>query len=72
MCQLELYKNEESIGAIWSDSRIGVDTLGANMFVLELEVVDTVSVRAFSPAPASCGAMRGDILLNSFSGFKMD
>ena len=65
-CQLDFHKNEEEIGRAYSRD----DTLtsqGSNMFLLELQEADTVSMRA-----AQGCTMQGNNNFCSFSGFKIN
>ena len=68
-CRLYLYKNEESIACMWSDSTGAATGQGANMVALELHEADTVSVR--SDYPDAC-SLFGDEMYNTFTGFKIE
>ena len=63
-CKADLYKNEESIARMWSDS----NGQGGNMFVLELQEADSVSVRCSN---GGC-TLNGSEMYNTFTGFKIE
>ena len=66
-CRLDLYKNEEFVGRMWSDAT-GPIGQGGNMFVLELQEADSVSVR--STYTVAC-TLNGDQMYTTFTGFKI-
>ena len=68
-CRLDLYKNEQAIGRMWSDCSNAPHGQGGNMFVLELQDADTVSLR--STYPEVC-TVQGEEMYNTFSGFKIE
>ena len=66
ICHLELHKNEEKIGQTYSRD-YSLTSQGSNMFLLELQEADTVSMRA-----AQGCTMDGGNNYCSFSGFKIN
>ena len=64
-CRLDFYKDVEMIGRVYSHHSPSIP--GSNMFLLELQEVDTVSMRA----GVSC-TMHGGNNYNTFSGFKIN
>ena len=65
-CKLDLYKNEESIGRMWSATN--PTGQGGIMVALELQEVETVSVRS---SIAGC-TLNGNEMYNTFTGFKIE
>ena len=64
-CWLDFYKNNAMVGRVYS--RHSPYAPGSNMFLLELQEADTVSMRA----AIGC-TMNGLTNYNSFSGFKIN
>ena len=64
-CRFDFYKDEEMIGSVYS--RHSPSTPGSNMFLLELQEADTVSLRT----GVGC-TMNGTFNYNTFSGFKIN
>ena len=64
-CRLDFFKDEEMIGSIYSRDSPSIP--GSNMFLLELQEADTVSMRAGN----ACTILGSDNY-NTFSGFKIN
>ena len=64
-CMLDFYKDSEKIGTAYS--RHSPDSSGSNMFLLELQEADTVSMTGRQ----GC-TMNGNNNYNTFSGFKIN
>ena len=64
-CWVEFYKDDEMIGTTYSHHSPYIP--GSNMFLLELQEADTVSMRG-----ASGCTMHGGSNYNTFSGFKIN
>ena len=65
-CWLDFHKNEEKIGRAYSREN-SLTSQGSNMFLLELQEADTVSMRAGQ----GC-TINGNDNYSSFSGFKIN
>ena len=64
-CRLEFYKDDEMIGRVYSHHSPHIP--GSNMFLLELQEAETMSISAGN----GC-TMYGSFNYNTFSGFKIN